>query len=132
VCRVNRAQHTRRSAVDDAVLLPATEADDFVAALVVSVSRLDYFTNRAALHHCIERLRRGVAFGGIHAPPHVRVHADEVMTYQHLPVSQCRQRRFDETKVFGHSLTARTGHKKDLRVHGDHINKPQSEISEAG
>jgi hypothetical protein len=83
---IDLAQQAGRGAVEHRVLLPAAGADHLVAGGKVRVARFDHLTDRAALHHGVQRLRRRIALAVVHAAAHVGVQAQVVVAHQHLAV----------------------------------------------
>src|SRR5687768_3745774 len=70
---VHFSEQASRVAVDDAVLLPATHADDMIAFGEAGVTAVHHHTGSTANHHLVQLLRRRVALRVIHAPAHVRI-----------------------------------------------------------
>ncbi|MNT29275.1 hypothetical protein D3C72_1650060 [compost metagenome] len=91
--------HLQAGAVADAHFLPAEHADHLVAWLELAVLALHHFTNGAADHHLVERLRRGVRLAVVHAPAHIRVERQEVVAHQHLAVGDLRHGHFFQPEI---------------------------------
>jgi hypothetical protein len=117
---VHLLQHTALIGIDQQVLLPAAHADDLVTDLELRTARIDDFTDRAANHHLVQRLRLGVTPALIHAAAHIGVEAQVMVAHQHLTIDEGRNRCFDQPEVIDAGLPGRTGGQKVLFVHEIH------------